>query len=256
MSTVCVQSKNNVSYVYLNRPNQYNAMNLDMLIDLKNALDHVEQNDDKVVILCGKGKAFSAGGDIGMMNDLSGESYYQEVMAHIEAVILTLYRMPKIVISAIQGSAAGLGLSLALTADYVAAHKEAKLGMLFIGIGLAPDGGGHFWLSERIGTQRAKQFIWGMEKVQGTDAKLMGLVDVLAEQDVAEQAAHMAEQILASPVTAMLKTKKMYHNHNIDTLKGYLKSERQTQWELLQTNDHREGVQAFREKRQPVFIGE
>src|SRR5699024_12341579 len=95
-------------------------------------------------------------------------------------IALKLYMMPKMVMSAVHGSAAGLGLSLALTADYVVAQQEAKLGMLFIGIGLVPDGGGHFWLRERVGTQRAKQLIWGRGQVQGSAAQAMGLVDGLA----------------------------------------------------------------------------
>ncbi|SFA81257.1 Enoyl-CoA hydratase/carnithine racemase [Lentibacillus halodurans] len=256
MKTVLLESMDGISHVYLNRPERYNAMDKEMLTELENVLDQVEQNDDKVVILSGKGKAFSAGGDIGMMTDLASEKYYQEVMEKIEAIVLTLYSMPKIIISAIHGSAAGLGLSLALTADYVAAHQEAKLGMLFIGIGLAPDGGGHFWLRERIGTQRAKQFIWDRQQVWGTEAKTMGLVDVLAENEVTEQASQMAGQILDSPITSMLKTKMIYHDSKIEKLKYYLQRERQTQWELLKTKDHWEGVQAFQEKRQPVFKGE
>ncbi|ALX48713.1 enoyl-CoA hydratase [Lentibacillus amyloliquefaciens] len=256
MSTVLFESKNQVSYVYLNRPQRYNAMDRDMLTELNHVLGQVEENDDKVVILSGKGKAFSAGGDIGMMVDLAGEDYYQEVMGQIEEAVLKLYSMPKIVISAIHGSAAGLGLSLALTADYAVADVEAKLGMLFIGIGLAPDGGGHFWLSERIGVQRAKQFIWGMEQVQGRTAETMGLVDVLADKNAMEEAVHMSEKILISPISSMLKTKKIYHDQNIDRLKSFLQAERQTQWELLHTKDHREGVEAFREKRKPVFNGE
>ncbi|SFD36527.1 Enoyl-CoA hydratase/carnithine racemase [Lentibacillus persicus] len=256
MRTVLFESKNNVSYVYLNRPERYNAMDREMLFELNHVLGQVEANDDKVVILSGKGKAFSAGGDVGMMVDLAGEDYYQEVMEQIEEVVLKLYRMPKIVISAVQGSAAGLGLSVALTADYTVADNHAKLGMLFIGIGLAPDGGGHFWLSERVGTHRAKQFIWGMEQVKGKEAEEMGLVDVLTDEGVMEAAVHISEKILASPIVSMLKTKKIYRDQNIDRLKSYLQAERQTQWELLHTKDHREGVRAFQEKRKPAFIGE
>ncbi|HLR62116.1 MAG TPA: enoyl-CoA hydratase [Lentibacillus sp.] len=256
MSTVLYKSKNGVSYVYMNRPERYNAMNKEMLSKLLGVLTEVEQNDDRVVVLSGKGKAFSAGGDIGMMADFSDKMFYDEVMQTIEAITLKLYMMPKIVISAVQGSAAGLGLSLALTADYVVAQQEAKLGMLFIGIGLVPDGGGHFWLRERAGTQRAKQFIWGKQQVKGAEAQAMGLVDVLTEKGALEQAGEMAAQILASPIEAMLKTKMIYHQNNLETLKYYLKAEGEAQWELRHTRDHLEGVQAFQEKRKPVFTGE
>ena len=129
MSTVLYESKNGVSYVYMNRPERYNAMNKEMLTELLDVLSEVEQNEDRIVVLSGKGKAFSAGGDIGMMADLADKSFYEEVMQTIGDIALKLYMMPKMVISAVHGSAAGLGLSLALTADYVVAQQEAKLGM-------------------------------------------------------------------------------------------------------------------------------
>ncbi|WP_164669586.1 enoyl-CoA hydratase [Virgibacillus doumboii] len=255
MNTVLHKSEHNISHITLNRPDRYNAMNKEMLLELLNVLDEVEKNDDKVVILSGSGKAFSAGGDIGMMTEFSDKAYYEEVMKTIESVVLKLYMMPKIVISAIHGSAVGLGLSLALTADYVLAEADSKLGLLFIGIGLAPDGGGHFWLRERIGTQKAKQFAWGMQQVIGPEAKAMGLVDIVANNEVAEQAKKLAEKTLSSPVTAMLKTKMMYHNKNIDELKYYLENERKAQWDLRNTEDHQEGVDAFLNKRKPQFMG-
>ncbi|GGJ92350.1 putative enoyl-CoA hydratase/isomerase YhaR [Lentibacillus kapialis] len=255
MDKILYERQNRVSYVYMNRPEQYNAMNRDMLLEMLDVLTEVERNDDRVVVLSGRGKAFSAGGDIGMMVDFSDKGFFDDVMQTIEAIALKLYMMPKIVISAVQGAAAGLGLSLALSADFIVAHEEAKLGMLFIGIGLAPDGGGHFLLRDRLGTQRAKQFIWGREQVKGSEAQTMGLVDLLTETDALEEAGDMAYRILASPMEAMLKTKMMYHQYNLETLKQYLKAEKEAQWELRQTNDHREGVQAFKEKRDPVFTG-
>ncbi|WP_099157349.1 enoyl-CoA hydratase-related protein [Virgibacillus ndiopensis] len=256
MSTVLYESVDHISYIYLNRPDRYNALNKEMLEDLLKVIEQVENNDDRVLIISGKGKAFCAGGDIGMMADFSDKVYYDNVMDTICAIAKKLYMMPKMVISAVQGSAAGLGLSLALTADYIVANEDAKLGMLFLGVGLAPDGGGHFWLQERIGTQRAKQFIWGMEQVKGEKAQAMNLVDVVTDQHALDHATKLGQRLQSKPLTSMVKTKFLYHEKQKEVLDYYLHAEKQTQWELCHTMDHHEGVRAFLGKRKPVFVGE
>lgn len=256
MKTVLYESIDQIGYIFLNRPERYNALNKEMLSELLEVVTQVEKSDDRIVIISGKGKAFCAGGDISMMTDWANQDFYHEVMDTIEKIAMKLYLMPKIIISAINGSAAGLGLSLALTADYVVARNDAKLGMLFLGVGLAPDGGGHFWLKERLGVHGAKQFIWSIKQVDGTTAYSMNLVDQISDEPVINHAKSLAKQLLLQPLTSMVKTKLMYHNEKKDTLQHYLTEEKNTQWELRQTKDHQEGVNAFLEKRKPVFIGE
>src|SRR5690625_1284267 len=119
--------------------------------------------------------AFSFVSSVNMLQENSEKEDFEKIMVTIEKIVLKLYMMPKIIVSAIQGSAVGLGLSLALTADYVIAQSDAKLGVLFMGIGLAPDGGGHFFLSERLGVHKAKQFTWGLQQVTGKEAKDNGV---------------------------------------------------------------------------------
>lgn len=255
MSYYEIKSENGVTHVKFTRPEKLNALNVESLQELRQRLQSIEENDDAIVILSGEGNGFCAGGDVSIMQSLHGEESFHEVMGVIEAIIEKIYLMPKLIISAVHGSAVGLGLSLALSSDYVLAHNQAKLSMNFIGIGLLPDGGGHFWLQERLGVQKAKQFAWDGKSLDAPKAYEEGLVDEVTADDVESAAYNLAESWQKRPLQAMIATKQVYHRNRIQELQSYMEQERNLQYKLRGTQDHQEGVQAFMQKRAPHFVG-
>lgn len=255
MEKVQLLRENGVSLIQFNRPESYNALDLEAIEQLGSVIEEVKANDDKLVILSGKGKAFSAGGDVSMMATLKDENLFDQLMDKLNEAVLSLYSLNKIVISAVNGSAAGLGLSIALNADYVVANHEARFGMLFAGIGLIPDGGGHFFLKERVGNHQAKQFIWSLEQISGEKAKEYGFVDLLTNGNALDAAKQLAQQLQASPLLAFIKTKEILHGQKLSELQVFLQEEKAGQFQAAATKDHREGVRAFLEKRKPQFQG-
>ncbi|MRX71476.1 enoyl-CoA hydratase [Bacillus lacus] len=255
MGTVNLTIQERTARLELNRPEVLNAMDENMLRELKKALDEINGSSAEVVIISGSGRGFSAGGDIKTMLSSADEGAFFEIMDVISDIILTLYTMPKLVISAIHGPAAGLGLSFALAADYIAAHEQSVLAMNFIGIGLIPDGGGHYFLEKRAGEARAKQLIWSGEKLDAAGAKHAGLIDEIVQGDMVSAIEDLAGSWLKKPVKAMIETKSIYTAANKERLLDMLAREKEGQYKMRQTLDHQEGISSFIEKRQPVFTG-
>ncbi len=245
-----------VATLTLNRPEVLNAMDVPMLREIVERLKEVESNDAvDVLVLTGSGRGFSAGGDIKSMLSSTDESAFLPVMETISEMMITLYSLPKLVISAIHGPAAGLGLSFALAADYIIAEKQSKLAMNFIGIGLIPDGGGHFFLERRIGETKTKQVIWEGKTMGAEEAFSLGLVDQLVDVELQKAVSEKINEWLHKPVKAMVKTKAILADTNKQKLLNVLELEKYGQQEMRSTKDHREGVQAFLEKRRPNFTG-
>ncbi|PLS03012.1 enoyl-CoA hydratase [Neobacillus cucumis] len=245
-----------VATIELNRPEALNALDIDVIKGLVCKLKEISVSDKvDIVVLTGKGRAFSSGGDIKTMLSNMNESDFFPVMDWISELIITLYSLPKLTISAVSGAAAGLGFSLALATDYIIADKTSKLAMNFIGIGLIPDGGAHFFLEKRLGETKAKQVIWDGNKLTPDEALKLGLIQEVAEDELQESLEARVQDWLSRPVQAMIKTKKIMAEKNRPQLLKVLELEKYGQQKMRETLDHREGIRAFIEKRKPNFIG-
>ncbi|MBQ0140828.1 MAG: enoyl-CoA hydratase [Kurthia sp.] len=253
--TILFEKEERVATISFNRPQAMNALDLVMMEELGQVFEELHKDKEiQIVILKGEGRAFSSGGDIKGM--LTGGLDIEKAMVLVSNYIRSLYTLPMITIAQVHGAAAGLGLSTALACDFVIAEETSKIAMNFIGIGLVPDGGGHFFMQERLGAVKAKQAIWKGEVMPGTKAQKIGLVDELvAEGLLDEEVEKFKQALLNSPIAAMIATKEIINGSKINELNDALKQETKTQPMMRKTTDHLEGIQAFVEKRQPKFTG-
>ncbi len=256
--TVVLEKNGRHATLTLNRPQSMNAMNGMMMKEIADALESLQRDTDlQVLVIKGEGKAFSAGGDIKAMLDPNSPLDIETVMVDVSRLAKALYTLPIITIASVHGAAAGLGLSLVLGCDVVIAEENSKLAMNFIGIGLVPDGAGHFFLKERVGIPKAKQLIWSGKVLNGHEALSLGLIDeVTAEGRAYEQAEVTANKLLASPLKAMIASKQILHTQHVHELERILALESTSQAAMRKSKDHLEGIQAFVEKRKPHFQGE
>ena len=256
-TTVELKKEGRLARLTLNRPASMNAMDGLMMKELADVFESLKKDVTvQVLLINGAGRAFSAGGDIKAMLDPDNPMEIGDIMGDVSRLAQALYTLPQISIAVVHGAAAGLGLSVVLGCDYIIAEEDAKIAMNFIGIGLVPDGAGHFFLKERVGVPKAKNLIWSGQVLNGQVAHSQGLIDeVVAEGKAAEHGEAMANKLLASPIAAMIATKKILHEQKTKELERVLEMESEAQQAMRNTEDHLEGIQAFVEKRKPVFKG-
>lgn len=255
--TVIVEKNDRLATLTLNRPQSMNAMDATMMKEIADALQWLSQDKEiQVLLIKGAGRAFSAGGDIKAMLDPDSPMDIDTVMVDVSRLAKALYTLPMVTIASVHGAAAGLGFSLVLGCDVVIAEENSKLAMNFIGVGLVPDGAGHFFLKERVGIPKAKQLIWSGKVLNGHDAFGLGLIEeVTAEGRGLEQAELAAAKFLTSPIKAMIASKQILHTQHVHELERVLALESSAQSAMRKSADHLEGIKAFVEKRKPAFKG-
>ena len=259
--TIAVESRDGVATITLNRPNVFNALNEALLLELRTALDSAHSDDSVgAVVVAGTGKAFSAGQDLRGFREDAVEHPETAVRQMLEEryipVVKAISGMPKPLIAAVNGVAAGAGMSLALAADLRIAADSASFTLAFSRIALIPDAGANYFLPRLVGLSRALELAWTARRVSADEALAMGLVNqvVPAAELVAAVDALVAKIATKSPL--VLRRMKEVADASLDQPRDMaLARELLTLRNHLRSFDIQEGLAAFREKRAPRFEG-
>jgi len=262
--TLLFDRREGVAYVTLNRPDKLNALNLALITDLRAAAAAIDSDRDiRAVVLTASGRAFCSGADI-MGDDLlsdpqrsRGENIGTGLREHFNPMVDAWYQLRVPVVVAVNGIAAGAGVSLALVGDIVFAARSATFLQLFAPkLGLMPDLGSTFHLPRLVGTARAKGLALLGDALTAADAASWGLIWACVDDAALQsQAESTARRFASGPTRAFQRIKAVFNVEPPRTLTEQLALEAVAQAELGDTQDFEEGVQAFRHKRAPIFTG-
>ncbi|MDF2436969.1 MAG: enoyl-CoA hydratase/carnithine racemase [Bacteroidota bacterium] len=252
------ETEGSVLKITLNRPDKFNSFNREMALELQSALDRAQIDKSiRAVFLTGEGKAFCAGQDLSEAMDKSGPGIERIVREHYNPIILKIRNVEKPVVCAVNGVAAGAGANIALACDVVVAASSVAFIQAFSKIGLIPDSGGTFFLPRLIGFGKASALMMLGDKVSATDAEKMGMIYKVVNDEVLQtEALQIAKTLADMPTKGIGLTKKLLNQSMSSSLESQLKSEGDEQVTAAQSYDYNEGVNAFLEKRKPVFKGE
>ncbi|HLM37784.1 MAG TPA: enoyl-CoA hydratase-related protein [Gaiellaceae bacterium] len=241
--------------ITLNRPDVLNAFNADLHRALGVALNEAQAEDVRAVVVTGAGRGFCVGQDLTEFREAAGD-IGERLRGNYHPNILALRLLEKPVLAAVNGPAAGAGLSFACACDLRLAAAGATFVPAFINIGLVPDSGSTYFVRRLLGTNRAFEWMTSGRRLGSSEALEWGLVsEVVEDEKLAERAAERAAELAAMPTRGIGLTKRLFDHAENATLEEQLELEAQLQTTATQTADFREGVDAFLEKREPRFEG-
>ena len=246
-----------VATITLNRPDVYNALNNEITFELQAALKECKRNDEvRVVVLTGEGKAFCSGQDLKASSKEPNRSFSDSIHKRYNPIIQGIRSMPKPVICRLNGVAAGAGCSFALACDIVVAAESAKLIEVFVNIGLVLDSGSSYFLPRLVGSAKAFELATMGTRVSGKEAEAMGLINkCVADEELDAAVKSYTDYYAIAPTKAIGLMKKMLNKSQNATLTEMLEYEAHMQDIAGSSHDYKEGVQAFLEKRKPNFLG-
>jgi 2-(1,2-epoxy-1,2-dihydrophenyl)acetyl-CoA isomerase len=253
--------KDRIATFTLNRPDRLNALGGSMRDDLLDAVLKAGADDNvRVIVITGAGRGFCSGGDVKAMSEReqSGSvgAIKEKTQPIRDRIVLAMRECPKPIIAAVNGAAAGAGMNLALACDMRIASTNAKFSQAFVKRGLTPDWAGSWFLPRIVGTAKACELIFTGDSIDAQQAFDLGIVNaVVAPEALMDEAYKLARKIAdGPPITIQLAKRAIYHNEDVD-LKAGLEFETFAQTITKETEDYKEGVKAFVEKRAPKFSG-
>lgn len=257
--TIIFEIKGQAAFITLNRPEAFNALNLAVCKELMHAANRCDESPDiRAVVLTGAGKAFSAGGDLKFFAGLGAQlsAVLKEMTAYFHAAVSRLARMDKPLITAVNGLAAGAGMSFAIIGDIIYAAEGASFTAAYTAAGLSPDGAMSYLLPRMIGLSRSRELILTNRRLKASEALDWGLVNrVVPDGDLLSEVALLAKSFAEGPTRSFGMAKRLLNESFSTTLETQMEHEARGIAELAKTSDGVEGINAFAGKRRPLFSG-
>jgi enoyl-CoA hydratase/carnithine racemase len=256
-----LEKEGHVAVLTLNRPDKMNAISLNMRVDLPLALQQVQEDDDlRALIITGAGRGFCSGADVAVQAARAAGEQRQEsrktILQLTGALILGFEKINKPVIAAVNGIAAGVGLTLALVSDIRIASSQARFSAIWVKRGLIADGGATLLLPLIVGLEKALELAFTGDILDAREAERIGLVSkVVPPEDLMPRAQELAQKIAANPPISVELVKRVMLEKVRNQLREALFLESYAQGVCRTTQDQKEAVKAFMEKREPVFKG-
>jgi 2-(1,2-epoxy-1,2-dihydrophenyl)acetyl-CoA isomerase len=255
--TVNDHRRGGAAKIELNRPESLNAWNEQFSLDMQAALTAAAEDPGvRAVLITGAGRAFSSGADLRGGGPASGQDIYDRLTRQYHPIMVSIRQMPKPVVAAVHGPAAGIGVSLALVCDLIVAAESAYFLLAFVNIGLVPDGGSSLLVPSRVGFTRAAEMAMLGERVAARQALDWGLINrVWPDEEFAARADELVARLAEGPTGSYAGTKRQLNRWLYERMDAQLEFEASIQREMAGSDDFAEGVAAFVERRPARFTG-